>query len=139
VNKRITFDISPDFTLEKKLKGYTVGVDYAIDKTGNYYTILSESLKETLWPNDWSFGHGNESIMIVDRQGLIKKMRFTSFKKNPDKPNKEIMDMIFYGNFEKFIVENQKIQEEKKTKKERLMNDFSKKGVKEIGRMNVVL
>jgi hypothetical protein len=49
--------------------------------------------------------------MIVDRRGLIQRVRLASFEKNPDEPNKEIMDMIFYGNFEKFVTEGQKEKE----------------------------
>jgi hypothetical protein len=48
VNKRIVTDISLGLLLEKKLKNYKKGVDYTVDKKGNFYTILSESLKKTL-------------------------------------------------------------------------------------------
>jgi hypothetical protein len=34
--------------LEKKIKEYKEGIDYEVDKTGNFYTILSERLKKII-------------------------------------------------------------------------------------------
>jgi hypothetical protein len=36
------------FPLEEKIRKYKEGVDYEIDKTGNFYTILSERLKKII-------------------------------------------------------------------------------------------
>jgi len=41
------------FELEEKIKEYEKGIDYEVDKTGNFYTILSEKLKKVIWPNDY--------------------------------------------------------------------------------------
>jgi len=49
-NKRVEIDIGRNegFVLEKKIKEYKEGVDYEVDKTGNFYTILSERLKSVV-------------------------------------------------------------------------------------------
>ena len=36
------------FSLEEKIKKYEKGVDYEVDQTGNFYTILSERLKKVI-------------------------------------------------------------------------------------------
>jgi hypothetical protein len=52
--KRVEFDKGEKkegnllFPLERKIRRYREGTDYAIDKTGNYYTILSEELKKEI-------------------------------------------------------------------------------------------
>jgi hypothetical protein len=49
--KRVEIDTDKNesgFILEKKIKEYKEGVDYEADKTGNFYTILSERLKSVI-------------------------------------------------------------------------------------------
>jgi hypothetical protein len=36
------------FSLEEKIKEHQEGVDYEVDETGNFYTILSERLKKEI-------------------------------------------------------------------------------------------
>lgn len=36
------------FLLEQKIKDYQEGVDYFVDETGNFYTIISERLKRDI-------------------------------------------------------------------------------------------
>jgi len=36
------------FVLEKKVREYREGIDYVVDETGNFYTILSERLKRVI-------------------------------------------------------------------------------------------
>ena len=91
VNTRITTDIGKgesklDFFLEKKIKEYQERVDYVVDKTGNVYTIISERLKKIIWPNEYY--PYDESIVTIDRKGIVKRMGFVSSKKNPDDPNR---------------------------------------------------
>ena len=91
VNTRITTDIGKgegklDFLLEKKIKEYQEGVDYVVDETGDVYTVISERLKKIVWPNEYY--PYDESIVTIDRQGIVKRMGFVSSKENSNDPNK---------------------------------------------------
>jgi len=79
VNIRQITDISSGFDLEKVIKKFQERIDYTVDKTGNYYTILSERLKEVIWPGDYL--NYAESIVAIDREGKINSWRFA--KQNP--------------------------------------------------------
>lgn len=84
--QRIISDIgrvgdSPHFPLEEKIKEHKRGIDYTVDETGNIYTILSEKLKEVIWPNDNCFY--DESIVVIDRQKLVQKLE----SDRPNDPN----------------------------------------------------
>jgi len=104
-NTRITTDTGKgenklDFLLEKKIKEHQEGVDYVVDKAGNVYTIISERLKKIIWPNEYY--PYDESIVTIDRQGIIKRMGFVSSKENSNDPNewfrekgsKEILESV---------------------------------------------
>ncbi|MEG7979373.1 MAG: hypothetical protein NY202_05900 [Mollicutes bacterium UO1] len=40
--------VDSDSLIEKIEKEYKKGVDYTVDKTGNFYTILSEELEKAI-------------------------------------------------------------------------------------------
>lgn len=75
-----------DFSLEKKIKEYKEGIDYEVDKTGNFYTILSERLKKIIWPDD-SFHY--EAVVAIDRQGKIEGWRIQA--DNPREPYEKVV------------------------------------------------
>ena len=75
------------FDLEKEIKKYEKGIDYTVDSTNNYYTVISEKLKSIIWPND-HYPY-DESIVFIDRQGKVQSMRVVGSKESPTEPYKQ--------------------------------------------------
>lgn len=67
--------VDSDSLIKKIEKEYERGVDYAVDQTGNFYTILSERLEKAIWPNDCS--PWEKSMVIAnEKEGVVQKAKF---------------------------------------------------------------
>jgi len=71
--------VDSDSLIEKIEKEYKKGVDYTVDKTGNFYTILSEKLEKSIWPNDcspWERTWGKPSVVVDKEKKKVQKATF---------------------------------------------------------------
>lgn len=123
--KRITTDTGSNnnsqFLLEEKIKQYQEGVDYFVDETNSLYTIVSKKLKNEVWPNEYY--PYDETVVLVDRSGWIKRMGFVSSKENPNEPNKKFIEKVKEGNFEQFIVNENENNQQKTETYQRLVSE----------------